>query len=139
MKLMKYSVIPWFTAAALVPVLAQADVPPVDRVGVPAVVVCKLGPQGDPIHAVHMDKIIFRITGELDAVLDQDQAALNAVPKNSKLDIKVLDRPTTVADLKGKVLTFLRATNSPANRAAIVIDDVDYAVVCTEVPQPAGD
>ena len=135
MKLATYTILPLLTFA---PFLVNADVPPVDRIGVPAVVVCKLG-QGNPIRAVHMDKIIFRITDELDAVLDEDQAALNAVPKNSKLDIKVLDRPTTVADLKGKVLTFLHATDDAANRAAILIDDVDYAVVCTEVPQPAGD
>ena len=138
MKLANYSIL-ILAAASTAPLVAQANVPFVDRIGEPAVVVCKLGPQGNPIRAVHMDKIIFRITGVLDAVLDEDQAALNAIPKNSKLDIKVLDRPTTVADLKGKVLTFLHATDSPPNRAAIAIDDVDYAVVCTEVPQPAGD
>jgi hypothetical protein len=121
------------TAAA--PVISHADVPLVDGDGKPAIVLCKLGAGGEPIRAVHMDKVIFRITGALVAALDADQPALDAVPRDSRLDIKVLDDPRTVADLKGKVLTFLRAVDGPGNRANIVIDDVDYAVVC---PNPDG-
>jgi hypothetical protein len=44
----------------------------------------------------------------------------------------VLDDPTTITDLKGKVLTFMGAPNTPPNRDQIAIDDVDYAVVCGE-------
>jgi hypothetical protein len=124
---------------ASLPALLHADVPPVDPNGVPAVVVCEvIG--GAPIPAVHMDKIIFHITGPLVAMAQPDQPALNAVPQNSRLDIKVLDNPRTVADLKAKVLTFLRAAVNPANRNNVVIDDVDYAVVCPRIPNavPGG-
>ena len=64
-----------------------------------------------------------------------DQPQLDAVPRNRRLDIKVLDDPRTIADLKAKVLTFLGAAVLPANLNTIVIDDVDYAVVC---PNPEG-
>lgn len=124
------------TAGILSPLAAQAEVPTVDGDGEPAVVVCRLNPAGNPMPAIHMDKIIFRITGDLTAAAAADQPALDAVPHSSKLDIKVLDDPETVADLKGKVLTFLGAEDSDANRANIVIDDVDYAVVCRN---PAND
>jgi hypothetical protein len=125
--------------SASLPALSHADIPPVDPIGLPAVVVCDAG-GGAPIQAVHMDKIIFHITGPLVAMVQADQPALNAVPQNSRLDIKVLDNPRTVADLKAKVLTFLRAAVNPANRNNIVIDDVDYAVVCPRIPNavPGG-
>lgn len=103
----------------------------VDFFGKPAQVRCP-SPAGAMVRGVHMDKIIFHITGDLAAPDPVVQAQLNLIPKNSKLDIKVLDDPTTIADLKGKVLTFMGAPNSPVNRAQIVIDDVDYAVVCGE-------
>ena len=48
MKLATYTILPLLTFA---PFLVSADVPPVDRIGVPAVLVCKLGPQGNPIRA----------------------------------------------------------------------------------------
>jgi hypothetical protein len=92
-------------------------------------------PNGVAVRAVHMDKIIFRITDELLAAAAADQAQLDAVPRNSALDIKVLDDPRTVADLKAKVLTFLGAQVTAANRNAITVTDVDYAVVC---PNPTG-
>jgi hypothetical protein len=123
-------------AALLSPFTLQAEVPEVDGDGVPAVVVCRLNAAGNPMPAIHMDKIIFRITGDLAAANNADQAALDDVPRSSRLDIKVLDDPTTVADLKGKVLTFLGALDNEANRLQIAIDDVDYAVVCRN---PADD
>ena len=116
---------------------ANATVPTVDPIGQPAIVVCKVLPNGNQVRAVHMDKVIFHITGELDAANPNDQPQLDAVPRNSRLDIKVLDDPRTVADLRAKVLTFLGAALTPPNRNAIVIDDVDYAVVCPN-PEPAG-
>jgi len=118
------------TAALLSPFTLQAEVPPVDAEGKAAVVICRLNAAGNPMPAIHMDKIIFRITGDLTAEDDADQAALDDVPRSSRLDIKVIDDPTTVADLKGKVLTFLGALDNEANRLQIAIDDVDYAVVC---------
>ena len=117
------------TVASL-PVLVQAAVPPVDRVGVPAVVVCGKTAGGANVYAIHMDKVIFHLTGVLTAAVPADQPDLNNVPRDSRLDIKVLDNPRTVADLKAKVLTFLRAQVTDANRENVTIDDVDYAVVC---------
>ena len=123
--------------AAAGPATSSAEVPPVDDVGRPAIVLCEVTLGGEPVRAVHMDKVIFRITDFLLAADAGDQAALNAVPTNSRLDIKVLDNPTTVADLKGKVLSFLGAVDGPVNRERIVIDDVDYAVVCPN-PETSG-
>jgi hypothetical protein len=124
------------TVLALATGLAHANVPPVDPIGQPAIVQCHLV-NGQPVRAVHMDKIIFHITGELVAANQNDQPQLDAVPRNRRLDIKVLDDPRTIADLKAKVLTFLGAAVTPANLNTIVIDDVDYAVVCPNL-QPAG-
>jgi hypothetical protein len=123
--------------AAAGPAISNAEVPPVDDVGRPAIVLCEVTLGGEPVRAVHMDKVIFHITDILLAADAGDQAALNAVPRNSRLDIKVLDNPTTVADLKGKVLSFLGAVDGPINRERIVIDDVDYAVVCPN-PETSG-
>jgi hypothetical protein len=109
---------------------ARADVPPVDSIGQPATVVCQTLPGGAQVPAAHMDKIIFHITDVLAAANPADQAALNAVPRNTRLDIKVLDDPRTVADLKGKVLTFLGAVPNAVDRNYTTIDEVEYAVIC---------
>jgi hypothetical protein len=124
-------------AAVVGPATSQAEVPVVDGLGRPAGVLCEVTLAGEPVRAVHMDKVIFHITDLLLAVVAGDQAALNAVPRNTRLDIKVLDDPRTVADLKGKVLSFLGAVDGPINRERIVIDDVDYAVVCPN-PETSG-
>jgi hypothetical protein len=88
-----------------------------------------------PVRLVHMGKIIFRINGELTAAAAADQAQLDNVPRNTPHDIKVLDDPRTVADLKAKVLTFLGAQLTAANRNNTTIIDVDYSTTC---PNPAG-
>lgn len=137
MKITRYIVAPAIAVAAILPAVSRADVPPVDRVGQPAIVLCKNLPGGIPVRAVHMDKIIFQIVGPLMAVNPADQMALNAVPQQQPLDIKVLDDPRTVADLKAKVLTFLGAAVNAVNRGSIEVRDVDYAVVCPD-PEPAG-
>ncbi len=62
-------------------------------------------------------EFIFHLSGVLLATAPADQPALNAVVRDSRLDIKVLDNPRTVADLKAKVLTFLRAAVTPANKS----------------------
>ena len=116
--------------AAVFPAVSQAVIPPVDATGRPARVVCRILPNGVQVVAVHMDKIIFQIVGQLTALVAGDQIELNAVPRLTTLDIKVLDDPRTVADVKGKVLTFLGAADTAANRSGIRIEDVDYAVVC---------
>ena len=130
MKTMQYVAPIALAIAAVFPVVSQAAVPPVDAIGQPAIVLCKNLPNGQPVIAVHMDKIIFQIIGPLTALNPADQLALNAVPQKTTLDIKVLDNPRTVADVKGKVLTFLGAADTPVNRGWVQVDDVDYAVVC---------
>lgn len=117
-------------AASPASVAQPVQEPALDFVGRPARVLCPPLPNGQVIPAVHMDKVIFRIVGDLIVPNPVVQAYLNSLPKNSRLDIKILDDPTTIADLKGKVLTFMGAPNIPFNRDQIVIDDVDYAVVC---------
>lgn len=112
------------------PLTSQATVPGVDGAGKPAVIKCGVTTAGATVNAVHADKIIFRITGFLPAVLAVDQDALNRVPRDTELDIKVLDNPRTVADLRGKVLTFLGAVDSPNTRPNVTIIDVDYSMVC---------
>lgn len=124
------------TAFTALPLLSQAAVPPVDAVGRPAVVPCAVTAAGVVVRTAHMDKIIFQIVADLKAQLDADQAALDAVPKKTDLDIKVIDNPNTVADLEGKVLTFLGAADTPENRDGIRITDVEYAVIC---PRPTAD
>ena len=119
--------------AAIIPVTSFADVPPVDPAGRPARILCGNTAGGQQVFAAHADKIIFTLSGALVAQQQADQAALNAVPRDTELDIKVLDDPRTIADLKGKVLSFIRAADNAAARAAVKIIDVDYAMVCPTV------
>ena len=108
---------------------ARAGVPPVDDHGRAADITCNVTPTAK-VKAAHADKIIFKLTGPMVAASAADQPALDAVPRDRPLDIKVLDDPSTVADLKGKVLTFLGAALVPANYNAVDIGDVEYAMVC---------
>ncbi len=104
-----------------------AAVPKVDGNGLPAVGTC-----AQPATLHHFDKIIFTVTDKLRAAITTDQNQLNALPLKTELDIKVKDNPRTVADLKGKILTFLGAADSvqSKNRSKIRIIDVEYAVIC---------
>ena len=124
--------------AAIFPAASFAAIPPVDHLGRAARVLCGTTAGGVQIFASHADKIIFMLTDsppELVAVQQADQAALNNVPRNTELDIKVLDDPRTIADLKGKVLSFMRAVDSPAARSKVKIIDVDYSMTCpTRLP-----
>lgn len=122
-------------SAIAVPALTSAAVPPVDSVGKPAQIRCGTN-NGAIVRASHADKIVFALTGFLQAQLPDDQPALDKVPRNTQLDIKVLDDPRTVADLSGKVLTFLGALDSPANREALRIIEVKYAMVCPTTTGP---
>jgi hypothetical protein len=123
------------TAAIASPSLTSAAVPPVDSVGKPALIRCGTT-NGVIIRAAHADKIVFEILGFLQAQIAADQPALNLVPRNTALDIKVIDDPKTVADIKGKVLTFLGAMDSPPNRDALRIAEVKYAMVCPTTAAP---
>jgi|GEM_PF-7128707 len=77
----------------------------------------------------HWDKIAF-------SILDTNLAELTQLPLNSPLDIKVLDDPKTVADLKKKVLDFLSAHYNlegiQLTPTMIRIRSVEYAQTCIE-------
>lgn len=79
----------------------------------------------------HWDKIVFKIT-------DPHVANALRVPAKSELDIKVLDDPTKVADLKLKVIDFFRPAapaNFPDYRKHIDIVSVSYAISgCVVLP-----
>lgn len=122
--------------AAVTGATAQAAVPSVDAHGQGAVIRCGATAAGNIVRASHADKIVFRLTGFLLAEQDADQAALNLIPRNTELDIKVLDDARTVADLRGKVLTFLGARDLPDNRQNVVIQQVLYAMVCPTTAAP---
>jgi hypothetical protein len=124
-----------FVAATVSPALTSAAVPDVDPVGKGALVRCG-ATNGVSIRATHADKIVFLLTGPLQAALPGDQQALDLVPRNTDLDIKVLDDPKMVADLKGKVLTFLGAANTSENRLQVRITQVLYAMVCPTTATP---
>ena len=56
-------------------------------------------------------------------------AGVHLVPE-TEYDIKVLDDPHKVADIKQKVLDFLNVPNEP--RDSIHILEVGYAMICAE-------
>ena len=108
---------------------AGAAVPALDSRGLPAITSC---PATSTVPLVfHSDKIVFTINGLLTAVLVNDQAKLDALPRGAPLDIKVRDNPVMIANLKGKVLSFLGAKSDIENAQAINITQVLYATaVC---------
>ena len=76
----------------------------------------------------HWDKIVFMITSP-------DIARRVNLTVNTELDIKVLDDPHKVSDVKQKVLDFLKIPTVP--KAPLRIVGVDYAIICTTTP-PSG-
>lgn len=115
---------------------ALAVVPPVETFGAGAIAICSFDGTNN-VAVQHFDKIIFQIDTQLQPAPGADPAALAAIPRMTPLDIKVRDNPRAVADLKAKVLTFLMAAVTPANRAAIRIIDVDYSTICARLgPTP---
>ena len=108
--------------------VTYAAVPPVDRAGRPALVVC---PSSTVDRIYHFDKVIFQLsTGNLVPIVPADAPKLNALPRNTDLDIKIIDIPTTVADLESKVLSFLGAQPGlVANRNLLRITHVEYSAV----------
>ena len=69
----------------------------------------------------HWDKIVFFIR-------TPDLASKVNLPANTELDIKALDDPHKVADIKQEVLTFLEVPNEP--RSAVQIVNVEYSIIC---------
>lgn len=118
---------------AALPSLLQAAVPPVDPAGKAAILKCGTTSTGGTVSALHADKIVFKLTGPLPAHDPPDQPALDQIPRNTELDIKVTDNPKAIADLRGKVLSFLGAHDNLDTRAFVKIISVSYAVVCPTV------
>lgn len=127
-----------FAAIAFASLPALADTQVVDKSGRPGKIRCNVTADG-PVFAEHVDKVIFRLTGAIQAMQPGDQPALNNIPRNTKLDIKVLDNPETIADLEGKVLSFIGAVDNAASRSALVVDEVAYAMVCPLQPNATAD
>jgi hypothetical protein len=105
--------------------VSAQTVPPNDMIGLPC---------------IHYDKIVFQIKNNPGGKIPNSL-------KHTPLDIKVLDDPYKVADLKGKVIHFLSTnpqfepygqyldlTEQELSKLNIQIDDVDYAIDCLEVP-----
>lgn len=131
----KYALLSVVIAATTVAAadIAYAAVPRVDGGGKPALSVCPATPGATQKRVFHFDKVVFQIApGNLVPVNAADANALNALPRNTELDIKIIDDPKTVAELKGKVLSFLGALpNNPGNRQLLRITDVEYTtIVC---------
>lgn len=87
---------------------------------------------GKPVETVcpqdsvqHWDKIVFIINST-------ELAKRVNVTVGTELDIKVLDNPKEVADIKKKVFDFLGAPDE--KRATIQIVDVEYAIICAKLP-----
>ncbi|MBK8816779.1 MAG: hypothetical protein IPN42_15300 [Methylococcaceae bacterium] len=113
---------------------AHSAVPTVETIGRAAITSC---PTIAPTAQVyHSDKIVFIIgNGVLQPLIAADFAVLNALPRLTELDVKIRDNPNAVAALKAKLLFFLGAANTDANRNLIRITDVEYAVaVCPKAP-----
>jgi len=120
-------------AAAFYSGQAAAVVPPVEVAGVAAVTACPTTlTTATPYYS---DKIVFEITGQLIAVNPADQPKLNALPRNTELDIKVRDNPRAVADIRAKVLGFLGAVYNVDTASFIKIISVEYtAILCPKAP-----
>lgn len=131
--------LPLLALAAILPLgQAAAAVPPVEKTGSAALTNCPTTLLVPTIY--HFDKVVFSISAStagvvLQAAIAADQAALNALPRNTELDIKIKDNPRAVADLKSKVLTFLGAAPTVANKSLIRIIQVTYeTVLCPKAP-----
>jgi hypothetical protein len=53
-----------------------------------------------------------------------------SLPANKEIDIKVLDNPLKIDDIKQKVIEFLKALNE--FKRFIQIFSVDYAIICRD-------
>lgn len=128
-----------FSANILFSSLVFAAVPPVERKGGQAVVICPTSATGatTPAKAYYSDKIVFMIVDKLISANTADQQALSALPLNTPLDVKLRDNPGAVADIKSKVLSFLGASvdANSGNAQKINVISVEYsAIVCPKSP-----
>ncbi len=115
---------------------ALSAVPPVETVGRGAITTCPSTTISGQAQVYHSDKIVFMIgQGNLQPLIAADFAALNALPRLIEFDIKIRDNPLAIADIKAKVLSFMGAANTVANRDLLKITDVEYATaVCPKTP-----
>lgn len=115
---------------------AMSAVPSLETAGRGAITTCPSITTTGQAQVYHSDKIVFMIgQGNLQPIIAADFAALNALPRLTELDIKIRDNPTTVADIKAKVLSFMGAANTVSNRDLLKVTDVEYATaVCPKAP-----
>jgi hypothetical protein len=76
----------------------------------------------------HWDKIVFKI-------VSPQVAGRAGLPANTELDIKVIDDPTKVADVKQTVLNFIKVPQAQKNSIEVV--DMEYSTICAQTV-PAG-
>ena len=111
---------------------------PVAETHIPLQVLVTNPPPPQTCEVQHWDKIVFRVT----ISIDQTIASNTPILLGRQYDIKVLDDPTTVADLSQKVSDFLNSkgyieggtNNDPVIPDFIQIVDVEYAIVCAPLP-----
>ncbi len=119
----------WFSKGLAVGILGAGSLVLSSNVmagGFGAPAVCPAG------NVVHYDKVVFRLRPWVANLC-------GGLPAGEQLDVNVLDSPSEIADLKGKVigklweLTPCDSTTLPDDsetRGAIKIIDVEYAIVC---------
>ena len=71
----------------------------------------------------HWDKIVFKVTSN-------DIASSANLPIDSELDVKIVDNPKEVADIKKKVLDFIHIADTPEARRAIEIISINHSIIC---------
>jgi hypothetical protein len=111
------------TIIALLVVISGALIATITNTPIQSTFAQVQGPICPSSNVQHWDKIVFFIKSPILA------GRLHLVPE-TEYDIKVLDDPHKVADIKQKVLDFFNVPNEP--RDSIHILEVGYAVVCAE-------
>ncbi|MGD9674258.1 MAG: hypothetical protein AB7U98_12360, partial [Candidatus Nitrosocosmicus sp.] len=67
-------------------------------------------------------------------ITDTDLAESVGLPANTELDIKVMDDPSVVVDLKKRVLDFLNVYEENSTYDSVNIIDVEFSLVCAGPP-----
>jgi hypothetical protein len=82
------------------------------------------------VNVQHWDKVAFKI-------IRQNLASQLNLPYNSELDIRILEKPDGLTDIKKEVLDHLGV--SETQRSAIQILDISYSIVCAYFQPIPGD
>jgi len=83
-----------------------------------------------PQFVQHWDKIMFTLENEI-----KNAAGVVVLPADTELDIKVLDDPTEISNVKEKVQKFISdKTSETVPLDEITIKDIEYAIICAPAP-----